>query len=559
MAGGAVSHPRDGGWVRMSNSDDQGAIAEFREEIEPTIFGAGAAVTLVFVAAFVLNPADSYEFVEGIRYWILERFNWFFLIVMLAFVLFLVFLIFGPWGKLQLGDEEPEYSYLSYFAMMYSAGLAAGIVFWGPAEALTHFGSVPPLYNAPDQSAAAMPVAVQYAIFHWSLTQWSCFTVMGLGIGYFVYNYDAPLRVSAVLTPILGADSVDGPIGKAIDILAVFATLGGVATSLGFVGSQFITGLSFQWGIELGDVGTVLVITGMTVIFTASLVLGVNKGIRWLSNFNMVLFFLVMVATLVFGPTVRILELGTQAFGRFITDFFKMSLYTQSTNQAADKWVNDWTVFYWLWPLAWSPFAGLFIARISRGRSVREVAFAGIGATSMATVPWFIIVGGTAVTMQNTGVAQILGPIAQYDESVAGFVLFNAVPIIGPLLLAAFLILVTTFFITSADSSTLAVSMITTGGKEHPSSINRIFWAVLQGTVASILMVVGGVDALQSASIITGAPFAVVCLAAMLGLVKTFQDETGGILLQDRTRLIGAPTKREETADGAKVAGQDDD
>ncbi|MFC4360325.1 BCCT family transporter [Halobium salinum] len=540
----------------MSTSD--GAISEFLEEVEPVIFGAGALITLLFVAAFALSPDAAYNAVDGVRVWILAQFNWFFLLVMLGFVLFLGFVIFGPWGRLRLGDDDPEYSYFSYFTMMYSAGLAAGIVFWGPAEALFHYSSVPPLYDVPAESAAAMPVAVQYSIFHWSLTQWSCFTVMGLAIGYFVYNYDAPLRVSAVLTPILGADNVDGPLGKAVDILAVFATLGGVATSLGFIGSQFITGLDFQWGIQLGDIGTILVITGMTVIFTVSLVLGVDRGIRRLSNFNMVLFLLLMVATLVFGPTIRILELGTQAVGGFVGEFFEMSLYTQAATQAGDKWVNAWTVFYWLWPLAWSPFAGLFIARVSRGRSVREVAFAGIGATSMATVPWFAIVGGTGVIMQNSGTANILGPVTEYSEAVSGYVLFGQLPLVGPLLLFGFLMLVTTFFVTSADSSTLAVSMMTTGGKEHPSSINRVFWALLQGAVASILMVVGGVNALQSAAIITGAPFAVVCLVAMLGLIRTFQAETGGVLLQDRTNIFGKPSRSDGAAGRSQVA-QDDD
>jgi choline/carnitine/betaine transport len=540
----------------MSGRD--GAIGRFVDEIEPTIFAAGAGITLLFVAAFALSPDAAYSIVDGIRVWILAQFNWFFLVVMLLFVLFLGFVIFGPWGRLRLGDDDPEYSYFSYFTMMYSAGLAAGIVFWGPAEALFHYSTIPPLYDVPAQSAAAMPVAVQYSIFHWSLTQWSCFTVMGLAIGYFVYNYDAPLRVSAVLTPVLGADNVDGPIGKAVDILAVFATLGGVATSLGFIGSQFITGLDFQWGIQLGDIGTIVVITGMTVIFTVSLVLGVDRGIRRLSNFNMVLFFLLMISTLVFGPTIRILELGVQATGGFVGEFFQMSLYTQATQGAADKWVNAWTVFYWLWPLAWSPFAGLFIARVSRGRTVREVAFAGIGATSMATLPWFAIVGGSAVIMQNTGAANILGPVTQYGESVSGYVLFGQLPMVGGILLFAFIVLVTTFFVTSADSSTLAVSMMTTGGKEHPSSINRVFWATLQGAVASILMVVGGVNALQSAAIITGAPFAVVCLIAMLGLVRTFQTETGGILLQDRTRLFGSPSRDDGVTDRAGIT-QDDD
>ncbi|WP_458209287.1 BCCT family transporter [Haladaptatus sp. NG-SE-30] len=543
----------------MSSPNEKGAFAEFFDEIEPTIFAFGAGITLLFVAAFGVSPDAAYNTVDGVRVWILAHFNWFFLLVMLGFVLFLGFLIFGPWGKLRLGDEDPEYSFFSYFAMMYSAGLAAGIVFWGPAEALFHYSSVPPLYDVQAKSAAAMPVAVQYSIFHWSLTQWSCFTVMGLGIGYFVYNYDAPLRVSAVLTPILGADNVDGWLGKTVDILAVFATLGGVATSLGFIGSQFITGLQFQWGIQLGDIGTIAVITGMTVIFTVSLVLGVDRGIRRLSNFNMTVFLLLMGATLIFGPTIRILELGTQATGRFIADFFQTSLFTQATQTSADKWANSWTVFYWLWPLAWSPFAGLFIARISRGRSVREVAFAGIGATSMATIPWFVIVGGSAVIMQNSGTANILGPVTKFGEAVSGYVMFGALPIVGTVLLFAFLVLVTTFFVTSADSSTLAVSMMTTGGKEHPSSVNRIFWALLQGTVASILMVIGGVRALQSAAIITGAPFAVVCLVAMLGLIRTFQDEHGSVLLQDRTQFFGKPSRSDETAGRAKVAGQDDD
>jgi choline/carnitine/betaine transport len=541
----------------MSTAD--GPLSEFFDEIEPIVFAFGAILTLAFVGAFSVNPDAAYKFVDGIRVWILATFNWFFLLAMLGFVLFLGFVIFGPWGNLRLGDKDPEYSYLSYFAMMYSAGLAAGIVFWGPAEALFHYSTVPPLFGAQAESAAAMPLAVQYSIFHWSVTQWSCFTVMGLGIGYFVYNYDAPLRVSAVLTPILGADNVDGMVGKTVDILAVFATLGGVATSLGFIGSQFITGLNFQWGIQLGDVGTILVITGMVVIFTVSLVLGVDRGIRRLSNFNMVMFVLLMGATLVFGPTFRILELGTQAVGGFVGDFFEMSLFTQATATETGKWVNGWTVFYWLWPLAWSPFAGLFIARISRGRSVREVAFAGIGATSLATIPWFAIIGGSGVLMQHTNEANILGPVSEYGEAVSGYVLFGNLPIVGPLLLFAFLVLVTTFFVTSADSSTLAVSMMTTGGKKHPSAVNRVFWAVLQGAVASILMVVGGVRALQSAAIITGAPFAIICLVTTLGLIRSFQQDYGTLLLQDDTDLYGRPSTRSEPKASVKVSGQDDD
>jgi glycine betaine transporter len=541
----------------MSQSDKSGVIEEFLEEIEPIIFAFGAGITLLFVAIFAMAPQTAAKVVSRANKLVLAHFNWAFLVVMLFFVVFLFFLILGPWGSLRFGDEPPEFSYISYFTMMYSAGLAAGIVFWGPAEAIIHYANIPPLYGgvAP-KSAAAMSIAVQYSIFHWGLTQWSCFTVMGLGIGYYVYNHDAPLRVSAVLTPFIGADNIeDSYWAKLIDILAVFATLGGVATSLGFIGSQFLTGLEFKWGIQLGDAGTILVITGMTVLFTVSLVLGVDKGIRRLSNFNMALFAVLLVATLVVGPTWFILQLGTDAVGGFISDFIAMSLFIDIANNGA--WVNSWTVFYWAWPLAWSPFAGLFIARISRGRSVREVAFTGIGATAMATIPWFIILGGTGVWLQHTGGVDLLGPINQFGEAVSGYVLYGALPF-GTLLLFGFMVLVTTFFVTSADSSTLAVSMMTTGGKEEPSSINRIFWGILQGVVASILMVIGGVEALQAAAIITGGPFAIVCLVAVIGLAKSFKEQYGNILLQEETVLFGESSTEKTSTDQQVVEMNDD-
>ncbi|EMA53446.1 glycine betaine transporter BetL [Halococcus salifodinae DSM 8989] len=539
------------------SSSDMGPIEEFRDEVEPVIFAFGAGITLLFVAVFALAPETAATVVSGANQFVLAHFNWAFLVIMLFFLLFLFFLILGPWGSLRFGDESPEFSFFSYFTMMYSAGLAAGIVFWGPAEALIHYANVPPLYGGvAAESTAAMPIAVQYAVFHWGLTQWACFTVMGLGIGYYVYNYDAPLRVSSVLTPFIGADNIkDSYWAKAIDILAVFATLGGVATSLGFIGSQFLTGLEFQWGIQMGNIGTFGVITGMTVLFTLSLVLGVDKGIRRLSNFNMVLFFVLMVATLIVGPTFFILQTSTDALGGFVSDFVAMSLFIDVANNGS--WVNAWTVFYWAWPLAWSPFAGLFIARISRGRSVREVAFTGIGATAMATVPWFLILGSTGVWLQNTGGANLLGPINQYSEAVSGYVLYGALPL-GSLLLIGFVVLVTTFFVTSADSSTLAVAMMTTGGKEHPSTIIRAFWGAMLGAVASILMIIGGVDALQSAAIITGGPFAIVGVIAVIGLARSFREQSGNILLQEETVLFGTSRSSKQTDSGTRPEVNDD-
>jgi glycine betaine transporter len=519
-----------------------GPVEEFRDEVDPLVFTFGAGIALLFVVLFLTIPDTFVSVVSGLQAFVLDNFNWGYLIVMLFFLVFLGFLIVGPWGNLRFGDESPEFSYFSYFAMLYSAGLAAGTAFWGPAEALLHYGNVPPLYGEiADASAAAIPIAVQYSAFHWMFTQYVGFTLFGIGIGYYVYNHGAPLRVSSILTPFIGADSIkDSNWATLVDVLAVFATLGGVATSLGFIGRQFLTGLEYQWGIALGDAGTILVITGMTVLFTVSLLLGVNRGIRRLSDFNMVLFFVIMVATLIVGPTVFILQTSVNAMSGVITDFVSMSLFLDTANNSA--WANSWTVFFWAWPLAWSPFVGLFIARISRGRSVREVAFTGTGAMALASVPWFLILGSTGVWLQHTGRANLLGPINQLGEAVSGYVLYGALPL-GSLLVIGFVVLIVTFFVTSADSSSLALAMLTTGGKESPSAISRVFWAVMLGAVAAILILIGQADAFQSAAAITALPIAVLGLVTVIGLTKSFRQQYGNLLLQEETVLFGTSSR----------------
>ncbi|MDZ5809739.1 BCCT family transporter [Halorubrum sp. AD140] len=565
----------------MSGSES-GVIDEFREEIDPVVFAFGALLTLGVIVAFFLSPSTVERSISSLNTQLLGAFNWAMMLIVFLVVLFLLFLIVGPWGSIKLGDESPEYSFLSFFAMLYSAGFAAGVVFWGPTEALFYYDSPSPLFsNVEGGSAEAMTVAVQQTLFHWALPQLAVFTIMGIAIGYFAYNYEnVPLRVSSALTPILGADNLDGPLAKIVDILAVFATIGGVATSLGFIGSQFVTGLDYQWGIDMGDIGILLVVTMMTLLFTTSMVLGVDKGIRRLSNFNMILFVALMLVTFVVGPTLFLVLLGTQAFGGMITDFVSMSLFTGAGpmgagDSGATEWVNAWTVFYWAWALSWSPFAGLFIARISKGRTVREVAFTGIVATSAATIPWFTFVGGTAVWAQHNGIADFGTVISgEAGAEVSGFILFEAMNFtlnfggtsmtipIGSVLIYAFMVLVTTFFVTSADSSTLAVSMMTTGGKAKPSNINRIFWGVVLGMTAAILMILGGTgsaNTLQQAAIITGTPFAFVCLLAMLALIKDFGENYDQVLFQRETVLWGSGDNADARSAPVESAGSDDD
>ncbi|MFC5277760.1 BCCT family transporter [Halorubrum rubrum] len=569
----------------MSDAEEsESPVTAFLEEIDPVVFAFGALITLGVIVAFFISPSTVENGISSLNDQLLGAFNWALMLIVFLIVLFLLFLIVGPWGGIKLGDEPPEYSFLSFFAMLYSAGFAAGVVFWGPTEALFYYSNPSPLFsNVEGGTAEAMTIAVQQTLFHWALPQLAVFTIMGIAIGYFAYNYEnVPLRVSSALTPILGADNLDGPLAKVVDVLAVFATIGGVATSLGFIGSQFVTGLDYQWGINMGDLGILLVVTTMTLLFTTSMVLGVDKGIRRLSNFNMILFVVLMFVTFVVGPTLFLLLLGTQAFGGMISDFVSMSLFTGAGplgagDTGATGWINAWTVFYWAWALSWSPFAGLFIARISKGRTVREVAFTGIVATSGATIPWFTFVGGTAVWAQHNGIADFGAVIAgEAGPEVSGFILFEALNFtlnlggasmtipIGSVLIYAFMVLVTTFFVTSADSSTLAVSMMTTGGKAEPSNINRIFWGVVLGMTAAILMILGGSDSaetLQQAAIITGTPFAFVCLLAMLALIKDFGENYDQVLFQNETVLYGSEGgsgSQAESRAGSAVESDDD-
>jgi glycine betaine transporter len=541
---------------------EKGAVGRFVEELDPVVFIFGALLTVGVIVAFFIDRNFVASTIDAAEGQMLSYFSWALLVIVFIVVLFLLFLIVGPWGKIKLGDEDPEYSFVSFFAMLYSAGFAAGVVFWGPTEGLFYYDDPNPMFGVEGGTSEAIPLAVQQTLFHWALPQLAVFTIMGIAIGYFAYNYEnVPLRVSSALTPILGKDNLDGPAAKVIDILAVFATIGGVATSLGFIGSQFITGLSFQWGLDFGDTGVLLVVTTMTILFTISMVLGVDKGIRRLSNFNMILFVVIMLATFIVGPTMFLLLLGSQAIGGMISDFVSMSLYTGAAD-GGTGWVEDWTVFYWAWALSWSPFAGLFIARIAKGRTVREVAFTGIVATSAATVPWFTFVGGTAVFFQHEGIADFSEVMAfEAGAEVSGFILFEAFPL-GSVFMIAFLILVTSFFITSADSSTLAVSMMTTGGKARPSTINRLFWGIVLGLTAAILMIIGGeggAGALEQAVVITGAPFAFVCLLALLSLIKDFSGTRGRVLLQERTVLIGSTQRRSEDPSPTAEPGDDDD
>ncbi|MFC6906476.1 BCCT family transporter [Halalkalicoccus tibetensis] len=544
----------------MSQSDGRGAIGRFVDELDVTVFGVGFAIAAVAVVGFLLSPDRTAEVMQGTNEYLWSTFGWAYLLVMFTLVAFVFFLIFSPWGNIKLGgpDEEPEFTFLAYFSMIYSAGIAAGIVFWGPAEAIFYFGDVPPLVGAEAETTGAAVGAIRYTFFHWGVSAWCAYTIMALPIAYYAYRHDAPIRISTVIAPFVGLDNLESPWAKAIDVLAVFATIGGVAATLGFVGSQFLVGIEYTTGTGVTDLGTILVITGLTVAFTISVALGVRKGIRRLSYFNMMLFGLLTILTFLLGPTSYIMSVGTEALGGYINQFIEMSFHTGAAT-GQEEWVGTWTIFYWAWWFSWTPFVGLFIARISRGRTVRQVAATGVLASTAVTLPWFATMGATSIFLQDAGQADVLGTIEAFggDEAAAGYPMFEALPVgfeaplLGSLLMLLFIVLITTFFITSADSSTLALGMLTTGGVEQPSTINRVIWGGFIGALASLLLVTGGTDALQQAAIITGGPFALITLLAVGVMILTFGKHHPLFMREENEAPI--PSVEPDVGDGAAV------
>jgi choline/carnitine/betaine transport len=518
-------------------------IEGFLSRQDPITFGIPVAAFALFFAAFYVLPAGTQAVVGSVQNVLLHEFGWLFLGAMFLAVLYCLYLLVGPWGGVRLGgpDAEPTYTYPTYFAMVFTAGIAAGIVFWGPAEALFHYANPPPFLDAPARSNAVVPGALAYALFHYGFSAWSAYLALGVPIAYFTYQRGAPLRVSAILTPFLGVDGLDSRWATLVDVLAVFATIGGIATSVSLVGQQFLAGVNFQWGVTYGGAGPVLVVAGLTLIYVVSAASGVQRGIRRIAGIAIVLFCLFAALMIVVGPRSAILEIGTAAVGEYVADFAAMSLYLGG-GLVASEWVANWTIWNWSWWFSWAPFAGLFLAALSKGRRIRTVVLTGGVATSLATIVWFVLLGGTSLSLQRSGAADILAAIESYggSEAVAGFPLFAALPL-GQLLMFCFLALIIVFIVTSADTSTLVVSILATKREYAPTTGSIVFWGLLQGSVAVAVLLVGGGEALQALAVLTGGPFAVLSLIAMAGLTVAFRRyESGHPSLLDKVRSLVA-------------------
>ncbi|MEF8773279.1 MAG: BCCT family transporter [Halobacteriales archaeon] len=511
--------------LRVRHGSSLESLRGFVGRQDPATFGVPVVVFVLFFAARLLFPGGTETAVSAVQGVLLTRFDWLFLGAMFLSVVYVLFLLVGPWGDVRLGgpDAEPTYTYPTYFAMFFTAGIAAGIVFWGPAEAIFHYDSPPPLVDAAPRSEGAIVGALTYALFHWGISAWSAYVVVGLPIAYFTYHRGAPLRVSTILTPFLGVDGLDGRWATLVDVLAVFATLGGVATSVAFVSQQFLAGIDFQWGVTYGALGPVLFVTGLTVIYAISAGTGVQRGIRRIAGVNLVLFGLFGLLLFAVGPRSFVFDRGAAALAGYAVDFAPMSLHL------GGEWMASWTVWNWSWWFSWAPFAGLFLAALSKGRTVRTVAFTGVVATSAASAAWFLLLGGTSLSLQHTGTADVLGTIAAHggSEAVAGFPIFAALPM-GELLMFLFLALIVVFIVSSADTSTLIVAILATERDVAPTTGTIVFWGAFQGAIAVSVLLVGGGQSLQAVAVLTGGPFAVLSLVALVGLTATFYREERG-------------------------------
>ncbi|WP_081994961.1 glycine betaine uptake BCCT transporter [Deinococcus radiopugnans] len=481
-------------------------------------------LSVAIIAAFVLwgllNPAGLGTAAEAAVAWTTGTFGWYYLLAVLGFLLFCGFLAFSRYGGIRLGrdDEQPEFSTLSWFAMLFSAGMGIGLVFYGVAEPVSHY-LVPPGGLTPETPEAAR-AALKYSFFHWGLHPWAIYSVVALSIAYFSFRRGEPTLISRTFRPLLG-QRVEGPIGKTIDVLAIIATVFGVAASLGFGAVQINSGLNSAFGLSIGTPAQMVIIGVVTVLFLISAMTGLSKGIQLLSNTNVILAGLLMAGVFVFGPTVFLLDTFTTSVGGYVQDLINLS--TRLTPFTGATWVGGWTIFYWAWWIAWAPFVGLFIARVSRGRTIKEFILGVLGVPALVSFAWFSVFGGTALHAALAGDTAVT-TATDADISTALFALLQGLPL-GEILTGIATLLIASFFITSADSATYVLGLQSSGGAKEPSNPVKFTWGIMQSLIAVALLLSGGLAGLQSASVMAALPFSVIMIGMCFSLFRALKSE----------------------------------
>lgn len=467
----------------------------------------------------IIAPSNMASVFDTMLAALTRNFGWFYLWVVLGMVLFAAYVAFSRYGQLRLGgeDDEPEFSIGSWFAMLFAAGMGIGLVFWGVAEPVSHYVTAPPGVSPGTPEAAN--AAMRYVFFHWGIHPWAVYSVVALAIAFFQYRRGGNSLISTV-TESLPWRPVRAMSGL-FNGLAVVATAFGVAASLGVGALQINSGLNAVAGLSISPTSQVAIIIVTAALFITSAVSGVEKGIKLLSNTNMCVAALLALAVFLLGPTVAIIDTFTNTLGSYASELFRMSL--RATPFRDSSWVANWTIFYWAWWISWSPFVGLFIARVSRGRTIREFIIGTVLAPSLAAFVWFSIFGGTALYMEIWQHVP-LSEAVKADVATALFALFDAMPF-GQLMSVVATLLVVVFFVTSGDSAVLVLGMMSRGGDPNPPARTKIIWGVLIAGIAISLLLAGGIDAVQTATILFALPFALVIVLMVIALWRALRED----------------------------------
>jgi choline/carnitine/betaine transport len=502
-------------------------VADAHGTVDRVLFVVAAAMALGFVVWGFASPTGLGSASGSALGWITGNLGWLFVLLATAFVVFVIWLAAGKYGRIPLGrdDERPEFRTISWIAMMFSAGMGIGLMFFGVAEPLSHYVSPPPL-TAQGQTAEAIQTAMATTLFHWTLHPWAMYAVVGLAIAYGTFRRGRRQLISSAFIPLLGHRRATGPAGRVIDVLAIFATLFGSAASLGLGALQIGSGVEILgWAGDVGNGILVAIIAILTAAFVASAVSGVERGIQWLSNTNMVLALLLAVFVFVLGPTIFILNLIPDAVGSYFSQLGEMAARTEATGgDAMATWLRGWTVFYWAWWISWTPFVGLFIARISRGRTIRQFVTGVLLVPSLVSLLWFAVFGGAGIAAQRDGLdvagqgtteGQLFAVLGQYPLATAATVLV--------------MLLVGIFFVSGADAASIVMGSLSQRGTLEPSRWVVVFWGVVMGSVAAIMLLLGddgaALTGLQNLTIIAALPFALVMAAMAVSLVKDLRRD----------------------------------
>ena len=488
------------------------------------VFVIASITIVVFVVGALIFQEGAANLFEDVRIWFTTNFDWLFMITSNIVLLFCLFVAFSPLGKVRLGgaDTKPEYSNLTWLSMLFAAGVGIGLLFFGVAEPI-HYYQKPPL-GITSGTAEAATTGIATTVFHWGLHGWAIYGVIGLALGFFAYNRGLPLAVRSVFYPLLG-NRIWGWPGHIIDTFAIFAGMFGLATSLGLGVKQVASGLNYLFGVPANNITMVALIVVITAVAMTSVLTGINVGIKRLSQFNMILALLLLLTVIILGPTLYILRSMLASLGDYFLRFVPLSNWI---GREDTDFLHDWTVFYWAWWIAWGPFVGTFIARISKGRTVREFMIFVLASPTLLCMLWFGVFGGTALHQHIVdGYTGVTESVEAWKLEIALFKMFDRLGEVSPLLQRAMqidellliallssaaMILAVIFFVTSSDSGSLIIDIIAAGGKINAPVSQRVFWCTLEGLVAIALLLGGGLKSLQAATLATGAPFAIVLL-----------------------------------------------